>query len=221
MLYAGRSLAMQYHGRSKPSDCCRAVVPVLCVTALIAAPLSSAFSNIDAVYISPSSPDNTHEIIVRIYGWYPCFNTYPQGATVQQWGDTIHITSHAITDGGFCLPTIRYYYDSLHFGPLAPGDYTVIVSDSTPDYEYLALTVSSNPDCCQGRSGNVDGSFDDVVDISDLVCLMDYMFDGGPTPPCLGEADIDGSVRGVIDISDLVHLVDYMFSGGIAPAKCP
>jgi len=69
--------------------------------------------------------------------------------------------------------------------------------------------------------GNVDGSLDEVLDISDIVFLVDYMFDGDPTPPCLGEADIDGSVGGVIDISDLVHLVDYMFSGGIAPAECP
>ena len=212
---------MQYHGRSKSFDRCRAVVLVLCVTALIAAPLSSAFSNIDAVYLSPSSPDNTSEIIVRIYGWYPCFNTYPQGATVQQWGDTIRIASHAITDGGFCLPTIRYYYDSLHFGPLAPGDYTVMVSDSTPDYEYLALTVSSNPDCCQGTRGNVDGDVNDQLDIADLVFLVDYMFTDGPLPICWEEAHIDGGGGSVIDISDLVHLVDYMFSGGIAPAECP
>ena len=212
---------MQYHSRSKPSDRCRAVVLVLCVTALIAAPLSSSFSNIDTVYISPSSPDNTSEIIVRIYGWYPCFNTYPQGTTVQQWDDTIHITSHAITDGGFCLPTIRYYYDSLHFGPLAPGDYTVIVSDSTPDYETLSLTVSSNPDCCQGTRGNVDGDLSDHLDISDLVYLVDYMFTDGPLPICWEEADIDGSGGGGIDITDLVHLVDYMFDGGMPPAACP
>lgn len=77
--------------------------------------------------------------------------------------------------------------------------------------------------CCQGIRGNVDGDPDDLVDISDLIYLADWMFsdfggdpdDHGPPPPCMDEADVDGS--GSQDISDLVYLVDYMFMGGPAP----
>ncbi|HOP07532.1 MAG TPA: hypothetical protein PLF13_09600 [candidate division Zixibacteria bacterium] len=65
-------------------------------------------------------------------------------------------------------------------------------------------------------------------DISDLVYIVSYMFQGGPEPPCkltLGseyfpECDINGSGYGP-DITDLVYLVSYMFQGGPAPAPCP
>ncbi len=210
------------HDRSKLSDRYRAVVLVLCVTALIGVPLSSALAVISNVYMGPSSPDNTDAIWVKVEGWYPDLCYYPQGTSVHLSGDTIHVTAHAVYDAGtICLPMLRDYSDSVESGPFAPGTYTVLVSDFTPTYQTLTLTVSSNPDCCQGRSGNVDGSFDDMVDISDLVFLADYMFTDGPVPPCMEEADIDGSGGGVIDITDLVHMIDYMFDGGPPPVDCP
>ncbi len=81
--------------------------------------------------------------------------------------------------------------------------------------------------CCIGSRGNVDGGPDDgtfagSVDISDLVFLVAYSFQGGQAPSCITEADIDGS-GGVapIDISDIVLLVGFMFQSGPAPAICP
>ena len=73
--------------------------------------------------------------------------------------------------------------------------------------------------CLPPIRGNVDYDPGDVIDISDLVYEVDYMFNGGPPPPCLDEADINGA--GGIDISDLVYLVDYMFNEGPEPAPCP
>ena len=59
-----------------------------------------------------------------------------------------------------------------------------------------------------------------MLDISDLVYLVDYMFVGGPEPDPLWVADIDDCM-GAIDISDLVYLVDFMFLDGPAPcANC-
>ena len=72
--------------------------------------------------------------------------------------------------------------------------------------------------CCIGIRGNVDNDSLDVIDISDLVYLVDYMFNGGPDPLCIEEADIDGS--GELDIADLVHIVDYMFNSGLPPVDC-
>ena len=74
-------------------------------------------------------------------------------------------------------------------------------------------------DCCLNYRGNVDGDVLEQIDISDLVFLVAYMFQGGTEPPCLDEANIDGS--GGIDISDLVGLVGFMFQGGPPPADCP
>jgi len=75
--------------------------------------------------------------------------------------------------------------------------------------------------CCVHR-GDVDhGGGSTPIDISDLVYIVDYMFNSGPEPICFDEGDIDGSGTQPIDISDLVYLVDYMFTGGPLPPGCP
>ena len=72
--------------------------------------------------------------------------------------------------------------------------------------------------CCDIR-GDIDHNGSPLIDIADLVYLVDYMFNEGPTPVCLGEADLDAN--GVNDIADLVFLVDYMFNDGPEPVACP
>jgi hypothetical protein len=66
---------------------------------------------------------------------------------------------------------------------------------------------------CDGKCG--DANADLIVDISDAVYLIAYIFSGGPAPiPLLaGDANCDQAV----DISDAVHLIAYIFSGGPAP----
>ncbi len=83
----------------------------------------------------------------------------------------------------------------------------------------LIINSATRVSCCLGIRGNINNDELDQIDISDLVGLVAYMFQGGEEPPCFDEADIDGA--GGIDISDLVGLVGYMFQGGAAPALCP
>jgi hypothetical protein len=77
------------------------------------------------------------------------------------------------------------------------------------------------PGCCVGRRGNVNNSSDDGVGIADLTYLVDYLFRGGPEPPCLEEANVDGDPLELIAIADLTYLVDYLFRGGPQPPPCP
>ncbi len=81
-----------------------------------------------------------------------------------------------------------------------------------------------DPGCCIGDRGNVDGGPDDgtfpgSMNIGDLVYMVAYMFQGGPAPPCLEEADCNGD--GDIDIADLVCMVSFMFQFGLPPLPCP
>ncbi len=74
--------------------------------------------------------------------------------------------------------------------------------------------------CCVGSiRGNADGDVGDQVNVADLTFLVDYLFRGGPAPPCFEEGDVNGD--GAINVADLTYLVDYLFRGGPPPAPCP
>jgi hypothetical protein len=62
-----------------------------------------------------------------------------------------------------------------------------------------------------------DANADAAVDISDVVCLIAYIFSGGsaPSPLKVGDANCDS----MVDISDVVYLIAYIFSGGLAPCE--
>lgn len=114
---------------------------------------------------------------------------------------------------------------SISFKLMGTVGQTAVGSGSSPNYGlshgyWQDSTVDTTvTGCCLGEiRGNVDYDPGDNMDISDLVYLVDYMFTGGPPPPCIEEADMN--CDGSIDISDLVWLVDYMFTGGLPPCFC-
>lgn len=72
--------------------------------------------------------------------------------------------------------------------------------------------------CCIGRRGNVNGSEDERIDLSDQAFLSAYLTNGTPVPPCMDEANVNGS--GPVDISDLSYLIYYLM-GGTPPPACP
>ncbi|MCB2230564.1 hypothetical protein KQH82_07600 [bacterium] len=79
---------------------------------------------------------------------------------------------------------------------------------------------SGTSGCCIGSTGNVNGDAGEAVDLSDLIYLVNYLFLGGPAPPCVGEANTNGDIGCSVDLSDLIYLVNYLFLGGPAPAAC-
>jgi len=112
---------------------------------------------------------------------------------------------------------------STSFGLQATVGQTAVGKGSSPSFGLSHgywQDFSGGGTCCMGTiRGNVDYDLGDAIDISDLVYLVDYMFTGGPPPPCFEEADMNGDLS--LDISDLVWLVDYMFTGGPPPVACP
>ena len=64
-----------------------------------------------------------------------------------------------------------------------------------------------------------DANGDGMVDISDAVYLIAYIFSGGATPYPYLAGDANGD--GIVDISDAVYLIAYIFSGGAAPQCGP
>jgi hypothetical protein len=69
-----------------------------------------------------------------------------------------------------------------------------------------------------GPCGDANG--DGVINVSDVVYLINYLFIGGPAPEPLKQGDANGD--GVINASDIVYLINYLFVGGPPPAYgCP
>ncbi len=99
-----------------------------------------------------------------------------------------------------------------------PGIYNPLQEDTNLDGRGDACE-----NCCVIGRGNVNFDPDDLIDISDLIFLVQYMFNipSGQQPPCFEEADIDGSMN--LDVSDLVSLVEFMFNNptNIPLLSCP
>ncbi len=74
------------------------------------------------------------------------------------------------------------------------------------------------PPCCVGTTGNADGSTDDVVDISDVFALVDYLGASIPLSDCPQENDVN--TDGPVDISDMFALIDYLGGTAVLPI-CP
>lgn len=69
--------------------------------------------------------------------------------------------------------------------------------------------------CCHTPG---DANDDATVNIGDAVYLINYIFKGGPPPPCMdaGDANCDAAAN----IGDAVYLVNFIFKGGPPPC-CP
>ncbi len=73
--------------------------------------------------------------------------------------------------------------------------------------------------CCDFM-GDVNDDGIPAPDISDLIALVTYMFQGGEEPFCPKVMDVDGS-GGIPDIGDLTYLVRFMFQEGPDLLPCP
>jgi len=65
------------------------------------------------------------------------------------------------------------------------------------------------------RPGDVN--VDWILNLSDIVMLVNYIFKGGtkPNPVCSGDVNYDGNIT----LPDIIFLVNYIFRGGPRPPK--
>jgi hypothetical protein len=89
-----------------------------------------------------------------------------------------------------------------------------------PDSVSIAACAIHRPlrCCCIGRRGNVTADGADMVDLTDLSFLVNYLTAGGILP-CPKEADWNGSA--LTDLTDLSGLVAYLTGAGGTAQECP
>lgn len=144
--------------------------------------------SIATIYLIPGSGDMLSPgrgLLGRLYCSYPQTMT-PQSVRV----DTTTWSAYPVEHTTFCADSM-----SLAFPPIVqPGLLTIL------------------PPCCVEIRGNVDGSTDQVIDISDLSWLISHLFLEPDVPlSCPEEADLDSPPNMNIDISDLTVLIDYLY----------
>ena len=84
----------------------------------------------------------------------------------------------------------------------------------------LSFTNNSSADvfCCNHDGIRGDANFDNELNVTDLVFLVNFLFKGGDEPPCFEEADVDKD--GNIIVTDLTYMVNFLFKGGFVPSLC-
>ncbi|MEA3296497.1 MAG: lectin like domain-containing protein [candidate division Zixibacteria bacterium] len=127
-------------------------------------------------------------------------------------------------------PVLKLYFE-LESPPIYGQDAPILLSGYTGyPSEFSGARAEYEPgavpglveyyNCCVGIRGNINDDPEELIDITDLVYLVTYMFNSGPEPPCMKEANVDGDLMEQVDIVDLIYLVDYMFNNGPDPAIC-
>ena len=92
-------------------------------------------------------------------------------------------------------------------------------------YPFQPLPVADSMDAlvivCPTDETFGDANNDGLVNISDVVYLINFIFSGGPPPEpivLMGDADCSGFTN----ITDAVYLIQYIFAGGDPPCNpCP
>ncbi|MEM7235516.1 MAG: S8 family serine peptidase, partial [Planctomycetota bacterium] len=81
------------------------------------------------------------------------------------------------------------------------------------------LTVVSVLEAAPPAPGFIRGDSDasGEIDISDGIFILNWLFIGGPQPPCEAAADVDATNQ--INLTDAVYLLNFLFLGGTQPPE--
>ena len=125
---------------------------------------------------------------------------------------TITITEGALPDG----LELNSSTGMITGTPTEFGEFTFMVTAfdgvSTNTEEYT-LFVTETPLLIG------DANYDGLVNVSDAVYLINYVFTGGMAPQPLLEAG-DANCDNKVNVSDAVYIINYVFSGGNTPGDC-
>ncbi len=152
-----------------------------------------------------------NDIILDLYHPYFLFSLVPAGAEDQRWGEGSEILLATITFLVEDTMTIRI--DTTIFGPTEPrltfarsDAVCYIPRDNMPYYVNILNTVRG------------DANGDQVIDITDIMYMINYLFRHGPAPVSFeaGDANCDDD-HGILDV---VYLINYLYKNGSAP-HCP
>ncbi|MBD3331330.1 hypothetical protein GF356_00650 [candidate division GN15 bacterium] len=130
--------------------------------------------------------------------------------------DSVNNDSDALPDGCDNCPN-AYNPNQADGDGDGPGD----ACDNCPEHwnpDQADEDSDGIGDPCDVFCGDINGDLAGP-NVQDLAYFVSYLFQDGPAPPVMEEADING-VPGQVNLLDLTCLTNFLFSGG-APPSCP
>ena len=127
------------------------------------------------------------------------------------WSITIEIPDDpSILGKTICLDSVA---DTMVHWPWSTWTWATLTERYAPTWDGPhCFTIG----CCVMRG---DVNSDGTLDVADIVYKVDWLFKGGPPPPCIDHADDNGD--GSVDVADLMYEIEYYFLGGPPPVPCP
>jgi hypothetical protein len=127
--------------------------------------------------------------------------------------------SFSATDGVTTLDAGPQAENATTF-TLTPGDWSITVSvDDDADCDDVAKDASVSVDITVADCGvgfvRSDANANGAIDLSDGIFLFNFLFLGGPAPPCRDAADTNA--QGDLNITSGVFLLNFLFLGGPPP----
>jgi hypothetical protein len=136
--------------------------------------------------------------------------------------DIYAVNLDSISPGGsWCIPDYPASLDPEYFMEIfyqqnVPDEFELVTQPWVPGYTIhtvVEYAVEVRPLDYRG-----DCNDDEVINISDLVCMVNYLFMGVPPSASLSELDTNCD-RGV-NIADVITVVNYLFLGTLSPRCC-
>jgi Dockerin type I domain len=115
--------------------------------------------------------------------------------------------------------SFEHWNDDAVWGVFDPPMYSWVEMYEPPFFEQsldLSFVITNGSDCF-GMCGDANG--DGVVNVSDAVWIINYVFVGGG-PPLPRLACGDANSDGMVNVSDAVWIINYVFVGGGPPGDC-
>jgi len=197
------------------------------VAAMMVAPIHAASQDdwTTVISVTPPNPTEDDVITIEVSGWF--FNSCGRwviSPSLQQDGSSIIIAGVPAYIGEVCLQVLIPWSFTFNVGSLEAGTYTVTMIENWgigPVVTTTTFHVEPSGCCCIGITGNIDGDPDDMIDISDVTALIDYLFLTFTPPECMEEANVNGTPDATVDVSDLMALIGYLFLSFAPPSPCP
>ena len=154
------------------------------------------------------------------YAVHIIYGTLPDGTQYQPYSQQITVR------GGTAPYTFQLMSGSLPAG-LSLNTSTGFVSGTPTDTGTVSVSIRATGTTGGSETEQItfriapspflagDADNNGVVNISDAVYIVSYIFSGGPAPVPMVAGDAD--CNGLITISDVVYLINFIFSGGPAP----